>query len=128
MRHTLVLTPCGGTTSCTAPVSAIGSGNVLELSWIGDIAHINGGFGSTCGSWVHPGGSSAGACDTNNGSTGMSCAYVLHSTSCSGTCNITWTISSASTHGSVVISEYTPSTGSATYDTAGGVYGVVARR
>ena len=119
VRHTLVIAPCNNSTSCTAAVSAIGSGNLLVLVEVGSSAsaYINGGFGSTGGTWVHPGGSSAGACNVQ-GVVGSDCIYVLHTTSCSSSCNIPFTTSGYFSFDSADIFEYTPSTGTATFDTA----------
>ena len=121
VRHTLVLLPCNNSTSCSISVSAIGSGNVLVLVESGaesGSAHISNSFGATGGTWVHPGGSSAGACSTNNSAVATDCAYVLHTTSCPSSCSITYTTSGNFSFDSADVFEYTPSTGSAAYDAA----------
>jgi hypothetical protein len=121
VRHTMVLLPCNDTTSCSATVPAIGSGNVLVLIESGQSgsAHLTSTFGAIGGSWVHPGGNSAGACNSGNPSIISDCAYVLHTTACSSSCNITYTTTPYYANDSADIFEYTPSTGSAAYDTAG---------
>jgi len=120
VRYTPVTGACSNSDNCSATLSVIGSGNLMVMvqEGGGGAAFITGSsFNSIGGSWVHPGGNSAGPCNVQNNNA-IDCAYVLHTSPCSSSCTVTWQTNGYFFGDAEVFYEYTPSTGSANYDTA----------